>query len=371
MASKLLNDRKENEIHSVVKRINKKRLLLLLLVIFVVYLVFSNYRSRNTVVVSTDTAKTQDISETINVSGRISAEKRADLNFLTSGEISSIDVQLGDEVKQGQILARINTTILYQAYLQAQDSLRSANATLERVYDDIQGHDDDESFAQREKRTSAETAKNVAYRSLVQAGQNLSNATLRSPFSGIVAYIADGLAPGVFVAPGTPQVVIVDPETIIFEADVNETNIPKIYPGQKVNVKLDAYPEVNISGEVTRIGVTSVTTSTGGTAYKVQIRIPGDIGDKFKLGMNGDAEFIIDEKSSVLSIPVSALIEESVEEKYVWISDSGSAKKVQVETGISSFNDIQIIKGLEEGQTVIVRPPNNIKDGNKIIDQSD
>lgn len=369
MASKLLN-KKENSRLDQIKRLPKTKIILILTAILVITLIFNNYRSRNSVSVEIEEAQLREIKESINASGEINARSRTDLNFLTSGEVTEITIEEGDFVEKGQLLARLDTTNLYQSYLQAEANLRAAEATLQRVYDDVQGSETDESFSEIETRTNAEAAKDVAYRSFVQASQNLANGTLRAPKDGIVAFISEGLAPGFFATPATAEIIIVDPETIIFEADVSEVSISNVYIDQNVELTLDAYPDEDYKGKVVSIGVTAVTTSTGGTAYPVQVSLDGNIGDKFKLGMNGDAEFIKEKQNDALTIPITALVEED-DKDFVWISENGQTKKKEIKTGIESINYVEVTEGISEGQIVIIRPPSDIEEGKRIIEQGD
>lgn len=360
------NNKGKNSRPAFLNDFGKGRAAVVIVLLIIGLLIYNNYRSRNSVAVELAVAEKQELTDSFNASGEVSAEQRSDINFLTSGEVSQLNVKEGSMIEKGDIIARLNTTNLYQAYLQAEANLRKAEATLDRVYDDVQDSEDDESFSEREARTTAEAAKDVAYRSFVQASENLSNATLRAPASGLVAFVSEGLAPGFYATPATAEIIIVDPSTAIFEADVNEVSISNIYLGQRALITLDAYDGEEFEGEVTHIGVTAVTTSTGGTAYPVEVSFPGKIGLKFKLGMNGDAEFVLEKKEDVVVIPITAVVEED-EGEFVWISDNGIARKVKVETGLSSINDIEITKGINEGQTVVVRPPSDIDEGKRIL----
>jgi HlyD family secretion protein len=158
---------------------------------------------------------------------------------------------------------------------------------------------------------------------------------------------------------------VVNPETIYFEAEVNELEINDLFSGAKTNIQLDAFPGETYDQEVFSTNFSSVTTSTGGTAYQVRISLPENDLLKFKLGMNGDAEIVISEKHEVLLIPANAVVDDS-DKSYVWIVENGRARKRIIEVGESSINDVEILSGLEENQSVIVRPPSEIEEGVKV-----
>jgi len=129
---------------------------------------------------------------------------------------------------------------------------------------------------------------------------------------------------------------------------------------------LDAYPEEKFESTVESIGILSMVTSTGGTAYKVKIALPKKDGVIFRLGMNGDAEVITNTYSNTLFVPSDSVIEED-SGNYVWVVNGGNrVKKVKVTLGVSSVDKNEIKEGVKEGDVVIVRPPTNLKNGAKI-----
>ncbi|KKT56964.1 MAG: hypothetical protein UW51_C0015G0001, partial [Candidatus Amesbacteria bacterium GW2011_GWA1_44_24] len=159
---------------------------------------------------------------------------------------------------------------------------------------------------------------------------------------------------------------IVNPETFYFSTEVGETEISKIKTGQKVTLSLDAYPDEMFESLVESIGISSVVTSTGGTAYKVKIALPKKEGIAFRLGMNGDAEIVANTYSNVLSVASDAVVEED-SGNYIWVVNGGSkVKKIKVVLGVASVDKNEIKEGVKEGDIVILRPPTNLKNGSKI-----
>jgi RND family efflux transporter MFP subunit len=306
-----------------------------------------------------------DFIESVNVAGEVTAENSAVLTFNSVGEVAEVNFKEGDSVKKGEIIAKLDTTLLYYNYQTAQASLRSAQASLDNVYDQLQGHEEDESFAQRATRSAAESAKDAAYWSFASASKSLEGAYIKAPFDGILTQTPANIVPGSQISiPSTSVFQIVDPETTYFRCSVNETEINKIKKGVKAEVEIDAYPNEVIEGKVTGFNFASVATTTGGTAYVVRVSLPNnDI--RFKPGMNGDANIIISEKGNVMSVPITA-VNEDESETYVWIVEKGRAIRRNVKTGVYSINEVEILSGLEAGESVIVRPPVRIEEGAKL-----
>jgi multidrug efflux pump subunit AcrA (membrane-fusion protein) len=80
--------------------------------------------------------------------------------------------------------------------------------------------------------------------------------------------------------------------------------------------------------------------------------------------MGGDVDIIYDKIENTLKVPVSAVVTDSSD--YVWIVDSGKAKKIQVQTGGENNDEIEIKSGLSEGQTIISQPPALLTDGQRV-----
>ncbi|QQS38675.1 efflux RND transporter periplasmic adaptor subunit [Candidatus Woesebacteria bacterium] len=361
---KIITTIRTNKLTHFITKTRRRKLLVFAVVIFLV-IGQLNKSMKPDFELEVTKAEKKTLEETISASGKVSAEKLAQLSFLATENINEIVVNDGSYVKKGDLIAKLNSSSIYQSYLQAEANLRAAEANADSVLDSIQNKEKTETFAEINARTAAEVARDNAYRSFVIAQQNLSNTTLRAPFDGILSY-ADSASIGKLASSLEANFIIVDPTTVYFTADVGEIDIPTVKVGTPVRLELDAYPDEKYDEKVISVGYVSKITSTGGTAYKINISLPNNTENKFRVGMNGDAELILSTHKDTISIPQSALIEENGND-YVWVvNQKGKAEKVEVKTGTSSINDIEIVDGLNIGDTVISRPPAKIEVGNKI-----
>lgn len=299
----------------------------------------------------------------VSTSGEVRADQFSQLTFPSGGKISNVSVKAGDKVRKGQFIASLDTIPLSVAYQQALNNYRNYQAAAESALDSVKNHSADETFTQKATRTSAEVARDNAYDAVRAAQDNLSNAILYAPFEGIIDTAIPG-SPGINVMPGAANYTLVNPNTVYFDAEVVETDLPSIEVGQAVKIKLDAYPDKNFDGKVESIGMVAFTSSTGGNAYHVRISFPGNENQKIKVGMGGDAEIIYDTVLEALKIPAFSLISEPA--NYVWVIEKGHAKKNNVEVGRSSIDETEIKSGLTEGEVVISQPPANLKNGQKV-----
>lgn len=327
----------------------KKKLIIIILAVVVVgLLIWRLTASRKKEDIETFEVQRGTVREELILSGEIKADEHAGLAFQTSGELSWLGVSEGEEVEKGQVLARLDTANLYATYERAVSDLRSAQATLDRVYDEVSGYDEDESWDQREDRTVAEVARDKAYRALTITQKSLANANLKAPFDGVVTAIVNPFS-GINTLFSQSQIEIVNPETIYFEVTADQSEVINFHKDQKVLVVLDSFPDEELEGEIKFVAYTPKTDEIG-TVYKIKVSFSNadfDI-EKFRIGMSGDAKFILSQKEDVLYVP-PWFINSDKEGKYVL---GRREKKIYVEVGIEGEERVEVTGDLSEGDTI-------------------
>jgi multidrug resistance efflux pump len=143
----------------------------------------------------------------------------------------------------------LDRTVLNATYQQALNTHRSYQSVAERAVDSVKGHDKDETFAQKETRTVAEAARDSAYVAVQAAEYNLRNATLYAPFEGLITSLPFP-SPGVNVNVADAQVELLDPSSIYFEVEADQSEIINIKDKQAVEIVLDSFREKSFTGTV-------------------------------------------------------------------------------------------------------------------------
>lgn len=337
-----------NKVMNIIEKIwKRKRLLVLVLVIVGIGWFYYGRQQNQKNGYEEAVVQKGLVRQELVLTGEINALEYANLSFETSGKLAQVAVTEGQRVNKGALLGRLDTTTLYAAYQQAQYNLRNAEASLNNVYDKLQGHEADESFTQIETRTAAEVMRDNAYQALVIAQRNLAGATLYAPFSGIVTNIANPFN-GMFVLASQPQFEVINPETIYFSVAADQAEVTSIKDGQKVQITLDSFPDKEIFGVVEKVDF-APDSSEVGVVYNVRVRMD-DSGIDYRLGMTGDAVFALDQKDEALYVP-SGFIKSDKEGQYLLL-DKG-AKKVYVELGLEGVEEVEIISDeIQEGQVI-------------------
>jgi len=331
------------------------------------------------------------IVSTISASGTVVSANTFIIKTSASGVVSNVYVKDGDSVTKGQKIAEVELDLdgeqqyaqAYASYVSAsnqlqsaQNNLRSATASKNNVYDQIKGHENDESFAMIETRTKAEVAYDNAYDSVKSAQANLANAdfnlranspTILAPNSGIVEglTIAEGLplsAQTTTSGTRTGQRIasIVKSGSPLISVNLSEIDVPKVEVGQKATITFDSVSDKTFTGVVTAIDRTGSTTSNV-TSYPAIIKLDSD-SDQILPNMATIANIIVETKNSVLKVS-SAAIQTQNSQSTVRVIKNGQETTVNVETGISSDSETEILSGINEGDIVITGQTNSTSTG--------
>lgn len=331
-----------------VKRLfTKKRIVVLIIVLGVLYALYSRFGKKDTTF-ETATIEQGDVREELILSGEVKATEDANLQFNSYGTISWIGVKEGDVVKKGQVLAKLDTTELNSSFQRAQADLRSAEATVARVHDDLKDKGNSETYEEKETRTIAEVAKDKAYENYISSQKALANATLTSPFSGIVTYVANQAA-GVNVTIGSTQLRIVNPNTIYLSVNADQTEVSRFSVGDAATMVFDAFEDETVSGTISSISLSPDPTESG-TVYPIRISLSADTSlYKYRIGMTGDATFLLQEKKNTLFAP-SRFIKTDRKGKYVLVNDG--KERHYVELGIEGSDRIELKTDLPVGTRI-------------------
>lgn len=310
------------------------------------------------VTVTTAKAATQSLSVTVDASGTIEALPSASVYAPASGILATVMATDGQSVLAGDTLATLDTTSLDAAVAQAQAALSAARSA--RTQLDGTGTSDKALAA----KSAADQAITAAENALALAQANRDRADLKAPFDGTVV-VMPGVTPGAVVTPGAAVFKVLNPSALVFTAQVDEADVGGIQPGQKATVTLDAYPAAGLTGSVTTVKPSAITTSTGGVAIPVLVTL--DATDKrLMLGMSGDARIAVSDVSEAVTIPVEAVFNDGGGTYVYLVGSDSKATKTAVTVGATTDTLAQITSGVKAGDTVVTGPLTAVKDGAKV-----
>lgn len=304
----------------------------------------------------TATVKRGSIVKSISASGKVDSEEVVDLKFQSSGLLTWVGVKEGDNVSAWQAIAQLDTKELQKTLQKDLRDYASQRNDFEekRTVTYPYGRPENaltDSVKRILEKNQWDLEKSVLDVELQQLAIKYS--TLITPIAGLVTQVDASIA-GVNITPATAVFQVANPEKMIFRANIDEADIAGIKTGLKVKITLDAYSDEVFEGLVTKVGFASVSTSGGGTAFPVEISLPQNDNLKFKVGLSGDAEIIIESKKNILTIPQSS-ISENNGKSTVSVLNAGKIEKVAIKTGLTNDVDTEVTSGLQAGQKVVIK----------------
>ncbi|MBU1089008.1 efflux RND transporter periplasmic adaptor subunit, partial [Patescibacteria group bacterium] len=181
-------------------------------------------------------------------------------------------------------------------------------------------------------------------------------ATLYSPIDGIVTNVEQPIT-GINITPATAEFIIIDPQSVYFDSEIDEDEVNQIKVGQKATITIDSFSEESINSKITYISFTPKAGESS-TTYQVKFELNNDNQFlKYRIGMNGDAIISIRESKNTLTLPIEA-INQNEKETYVYIKKEGSNKELEkriIKTGIESDDDIEILDGISKSDSVVIK----------------
>lgn len=296
-----------------------------------------------------------NIRKDLVLAGKIDAGAYANLEFQTAGKLAWVGVKEGDSVKKGQAIASLDTTLLKKQLDTQMNNYLTNRWTFEDVQDQYKEVRDRFLVTTAIQRNLDRTqfSLNNAVLSVEIIAKQVSDATIISPIAGIITNVEQPVA-GVNIVPSTTTFTVIDPKSVYFRAEIDETDVPTVKVGQNTTINIDSYPDNPIETKISTISFTPVMGETS-TVYKINFNLPENNDLKYRLGMNGDANIKIAEADNVLYLPIEAIYSEN-NNSFVYIKNpkTKKAEKITVKTGLENDNYVEIIEGLSEGTEVLV-----------------
>jgi len=349
--------------------------------------------------VTSEKVQKRTITEIVNASGKIYPEIEVKVSPDISGEITELNVQEGDTVKKGQVLARIYADIydiqrsqaasgVAQSQAQvsnsqaALDALKAQQEQAERTYNMQKQLFDDKVISRNEfniAEANFKTSKanynaalqgirggqasiQSAQANLQKANKDLGRTVIAAPTDGVISLLnvkkGEKVAGNSFNV-GTEMMRIADMEKIEVRVDVGENDIPKVKLGDSALITVDAYSDRKFKGLVTQIASSNngaatqsalSNTSNDVTQYKVYVRLlPESYMDligkgsfPFRPGMTASADIQTKTHNNVLSVPINAVTtrDKADSAKTTTVKPTASTT---AGTATSAYDDLEVV----------------------------
>jgi multidrug efflux pump subunit AcrA (membrane-fusion protein) len=190
------------------------------------------------------------------------------------------------------------------------------------------------------------TVKDVEYQDLY-----LKLSRISSPINGVLVQSPVTVANVQVSAADTW--VVVDPSSLYFSADLDETDLKRVSVGQTAHVNLDAFADLEIDSKISHISFSPKETTTG-TTYEVKIGLSETEISNLRLGLNGTAALVLSEVQDALTLPMSAVLAKNGG-SFVTVNDGTKYIEKEIKTGIENNGVVEIKSGLGEADNVYIK----------------
>lgn len=280
----------------------------------------------------------------IEIAGLISGASEADVVSETSGVIRGVEFDLGAEVRQGDVLIRLDDTIERLAMEEARNQAETERLELsaaERLFESGNASQADVARAR-----SAAAGAESRYQ---QALKSYQDQTIRAPISGAVATRDPGVTVGNYLNRGIVVARIVDIERFQLAGAVGEREVRYLQPGLPAEIEIDACPGASPEARVTAVAAGS-DPRTG--SFPVIVEWENSCDEPVRSGMTARALIQPAGAEEVMVIPAAAVLRRG-DESVVFIAEEGKAQQQSVRIGRRVGGKVEVLAGLALGDLVI------------------
>ena len=323
------------------------------------------------------------IQSEITVVGNLIGQATVSVAPRAAGRVETVTVQLGDRVSRGQRLAKIEDFDIQEQVKQAEAAQQVSEATIRQREADLklaqtnaersrslyerqllpkQTLDDNEARYQSAV-ASVDLARAQSAQSRARLDElriNLANTIISSPVNGFVS--KRSVDPGAFVSQNVPVVDVVDISTVRMVANVVEKDLKELKTGNTTRVEVDAFPGEVFTGRIARVSpVLDPATRTA----PIEIEIP-NAAARLKPGMYARVSVTTSTKKEALVVPANAVADLGGR-RGVFTPLNESAVFRALDLGTEQGNVVEVLGGLNDGDTVITTGSSALRDGDRIV----
>ena len=309
---------------------------------------------RPPVPVEVEAVTTGSMAREITVAGVLEPLRTVGVNAQLPGALTAVNVEEGDVVRAGQVLAEVDAREIAAQVRSAEAALELARSTAERSAS--LWRDRIIIAAEYERDQAALVA---AQATLDQLRTRLGYSRVRAPMAGVIT--EKRVETGDVVQGQTRLFAIADVSTLVLRVQVSELDVGGVAEGRPVDVTVDAAGGARFRGTVRRVFPAADTTSR---MVPVEVALPGR-DRRLKPGFLARAAFQLGERTGILLVPARAVIGTG-DARAVFVVRDGTVERRPVQLGQSSAGRIEVLEGLAAGDSVVTAGVDAVRDGGRV-----
>ena len=328
-------------------------------------------------------AKTGSVSDRIMIVGSLIGSATVDVVPKVSGRLQSVAVRMGDPVRKGQLIAKVEDGEIQEQVKQVSASFEVARATVRQREADLKFSEINversrslfnrdllakQTLDDAEARLSSSVAQlDLARAQFEQAKArleelqiNLANTQILSPVDGFVG--RRNLDPGAYVGTSAPVASVVDISLVRLIVNLVEKDLRRIATGMAADLEVDAFPGETFNGRIARLApVLDPATRTA----QMEIEVP-NVGFRLKPGMYARVRFTVAKHDNAVVVPRNAIVDiDGV--RGVFVATATTVAFRPIEAGLQEGETVEVLKGLANGETVVTTGAPSLRDGDTIV----
>jgi HlyD family secretion protein len=347
-------------------------------------------------------AEKGQLTRTVSAPGQIEPKTKVEISAQVSARIIELPFRENQDVREGDVVLRLDGRDLQAALVSAQANHKSQLAQLDRAKaefarlsaelgrarelfasNDIpraQLEQAEMEFARGEANLrSAQFAVAIAEANIQRAEKDLSNTIVTAPFDGVItrlnAEVGELVVVGTLNNPASVIMEIADLSVMILKARVDEANVARVREGQRARVFVNAFPDLPIEGRVDRVGLKREMDRDGTAYFETEILLDKPDHMLLRSGMTANADIEVETFESVVKVPSQAVQDRNIDDlprdlierapfvdrnkrfvRVVFVFEDGKVVARPVDVGASDLTHTVIRAGLEENTPIVVGP---------------
>ncbi len=300
------------------------------------------------------TVQVEPVTDEVEALGTLMADESVSIAPEIAGRLTKLGFREGERVRKGQTLLELDTSILVQELKQAEVDLGLARDTFERANSLVQ-----RGSGTRVSQEQAQAQLAAAEVRVALAQARLEKATISAPIDGVVGLRS--VSVGTYLTPGQTVITLANLDPIKVDFRVPELLLQDVAVGQKIRVRVDAFPKRSFEGAVYAI---DPLVDVNGRAIRLRARIPNP-NLLLKPGLFARVSIVTDVREQAVVVPESAVVPDG-QAKAVYVLEGEAAKIARVKLGKRMAGRVEIVEGLQAGQRVVTTGQMRLRDSSVV-----
>jgi len=306
--------------------------------------------------ITTETLEPRTFAHFVEVQGKVATDNNVTISPQSSGRLTTVSVEEGQEVRKGQVLARIDDAVIQRNIEEVKTQLELATIMFEK-----QKNLYEKEIGTEVQFLSAKNQKETLQRRLETLREQKDLTVINAPMAGTIDQIF--AREGETIAPGQPVFRLVNNASLSLVADLSEAYTPYVRRGDEVKVSFPIL-ERSFEARIKRVGQNIDPTNR---TFEVEVSLPQS--RDYKPNMFGQVAINDRTLEDALLIPQS-LVQQSDDGQFVYIAEESEqgyvARRRIIETGLDYNGKVEVTKGLQPGDRLVVAGYNNLSDGQAV-----